>query len=182
MGPGAGSQGPRRQGKMCGSGSMGPISSSQVPPPHLPRSLTTLDAAHGTARAAPGIEPGTSRTLSANHAARPSSQCHHAHPQVLYAVPSRRVRGGHSQWHGGIEPRGPGPETGGETTGPGRGCVARLRARAHCPACSLCHPCLPPRPSLGLLRELHPGPLAPGARIMPLDQAANDHDFETETL
>ena len=25
----------------------------------------------------------------------------------------------------------------------------------------------------GLLRELNPGPLAPGARIMPLDQAAN---------
>ena len=29
-----------------------------------------------------------------------------------------------------------------------------------------------PVPSEGLLRELNPGPLAPGARIMPLDQAA----------
>ena len=27
----------------------------------------------------------------------------------------------------------------------------------------------------GLLRELNPGPLAPEARIMPLDQAANVH-------
>ena len=27
---------------------------------------------------------------------------------------------------------------------------------------------------IGLLRELNPGPLAPGARIMPLDQAAID--------
>ena len=26
----------------------------------------------------------------------------------------------------------------------------------------------------GLLRELNPGPLAPGARIIPLDQAANE--------
>ena len=29
----------------------------------------------------------------------------------------------------------------------------------------------------GLLRELNPGRLAPEARIMPLDQAANDDDF-----
>ena len=28
--------------------------------------------------------------------------------------------------------------------------------------------------SVGLLRELNPGPLTPGARIMPLDQAADD--------
>ena len=34
----------------------------------------------------------------------------------------------------------------------------------------------------GLLREVNPGPLAPEARIMPLDQAANDDDFETETF
>ena len=33
----------------------------------------------------------------------------------------------------------------------------------------------------GLLRELKPGALAPEARIMPLDQAANDDVPETET-
>ena len=33
----------------------------------------------------------------------------------------------------------------------------------------------------GLLRELNPGPLAPEARIMPQDQAANGDARETET-
>ena len=32
-------------------------------------------------------------------------------------------------------------------------------------------------PKEGLLRELNPGPLAPKARIIPLDQAAIDFNF-----
>ena len=51
------------------------------------------------------------------------------------------------------------------------------RARKHATVCG---------PSVascrqGLLRELNPGPLAPEARIMPLDQAANDDVPERET-
>ncbi len=33
-------------------------------------------------RARPGFEPGTSRTLSANHTPRPTSHCHNAQPYV----------------------------------------------------------------------------------------------------
>ena len=41
--------------------------------------------------------------------------------------------------------------------------------------------CATPVQENGLLRELSPGPLAPEARIMPLDEAANDDVPETET-
>ena len=34
----------------------------------------------------------------------------------------------------------------------------------------------------GLLRELNPGPLGPGARIMPLDQAAMEVKLEARCL
>ena len=76
-------------------------------------------------RAAPGIEPGTSRTLSENHATRPSSLLISTGAQTLNDMS-----------------------------------MGRTAAAGRCP-------------EQGLLRELNPGPLAPEARIMPLDQAAN---------
>ena len=54
---------------------------------------------------------------------------------------------------------------------------ATLRHVTRCPKCPKCH-CnskhsyLTGRFKVGLLRELNPGPLAPEARIMPLDQTA----------
>ena len=73
-------------------------------------------------------------------------------------MPSRWVRGGYSTAPRGIEPWSPGPETGGETTGPGRGCVARSRARAPCPPWQPQPPCQPPpRTSLGAAPGIEPG-------------------------
>ena len=80
-------------------------------------------------RAAPGIEPGTSRTRSENH-------CHSTRKPML-----RPFR--HTQ----------------------RQSVAVITSRG---SFFLAH-----FGSQGLLRGLNPGPLAPEARIMPLDQAAN---------
>ena len=105
-------------------------------------------------RAAPGIEPGTSCTLSKNHATRPSSQC--CIPVRVRARALRRLRMQtltttvQAAEHGHTDAR-----TTSWPTEPAPRCTTPCHSHGG-----------------GLLWELNPGPLAPEARIMPLDQAA----------
>ena len=113
--------------------------------------------------AAPGIAPGTSRTRSENHATRPSSRW----------MAARRPAIGWGEGHTG------------KSMMCGSSMVLQARhTRASVPAThtNVAMLCVCALRACGLLRELNPGPLAPEARIMPLDQATlalPDRDRQT---
>ena len=112
-------------------------------------------ACYKTAWARPGFEPGTSRTLSENHTPRPTSQ-------LIQEIVS--------QFEGKLTTSNPLSEK--NATLVGREGPAGLSLVAAACDRPMFGSSVFSQKSFGLVRDLNPGPLAPKARIIPLDQRA----------
>ena len=125
-----------------------------------------------------GIEPRTSRTLSENHATRPNSQYpeftwQHRLPtnhDPPWPLPSG-LRTSMAQLAMHYTPCVPKDRLGCQTMRVACSCVC---PKTYCQRNRRLSPSKSSQKERGLFWELNPGPLAPEARIMPLDQTA-DH-------
>ena len=125
-------------------------------------------------RAAPGIEPGTSRTRSENRATRPSSQVRYVRRAKLppFVTQPKRRRRARQVPRKSCSYLAPPSHPASSSPRHSAGLLLKVLSLAVQQIIWLAGVPETRHASRGLLRELNPGPLAPEARIMPLDQAA----------